>query len=76
MGALSIWHVFVLLVLLVMIAVVVGFVIFLVKVSGSGHHSSRPAAMAPGWYPDGSDPTRVRWFDGHRWTGRTQPRVG
>ncbi|MBF6158158.1 DUF2510 domain-containing protein [Nocardia cyriacigeorgica] len=32
--------------------------------------------MAPGWYPDGSDPTRVRWFDGHRWTDRTQPRVG
>jgi hypothetical protein len=23
----------------------------------------------PGWHPDPSDPTRLRWWDGTRWTG-------
>jgi hypothetical protein len=29
--------------------------------------------FAPGWYPDGNDPTLVRWWDGQQWTGHTQP---
>jgi hypothetical protein len=23
----------------------------------------------PGWYPDASDATKVRWWDGNQWTG-------
>jgi hypothetical protein len=25
---------------------------------------------APGWYPDPSDPRRLRWFDGAQWTSQ------
>jgi hypothetical protein len=32
------------------------------------------AAMPPGWYPDQFDARFVRFFDGNRWTGATQPR--
>ena len=28
--------------------------------------------MAPGWYPDPQRQTRLRWFDGNRWTPNTQ----
>jgi hypothetical protein len=27
----------------------------------------------PGWYPDDVDTTKVRWWDGNRWTGDTRP---
>jgi putative Ca2+/H+ antiporter (TMEM165/GDT1 family) len=27
----------------------------------------------PGWYPDAADATKVRWWDGSRWTGDAQP---
>ncbi len=39
-------------------------------------HASFPAlpATSAGWYPDQTDPTRVRWFDGAGWTEATLPR--
>ncbi|CDZ87480.1 DUF2510 domain-containing protein [Rhodococcus ruber] len=33
-----------------------------------------PPATPAGWYPDQTDPTRVRWFDGAGWTEATLPR--
>lgn len=30
-------------------------------------------ATPPNWYPDPSDPARIRWWDGDRWTDHTQP---
>ncbi|OBI95694.1 DUF2510 domain-containing protein [Mycobacterium asiaticum] len=30
-------------------------------------------ATAPGWYPDASDPTLLRYFDGRQWTSATRP---
>lgn len=32
------------------------------------------APIPPGWFPDPGDPSLVRWWDGQRWTGHTQPR--
>lgn len=33
--------------------------------------SSQP--LAPfGWYPDPADSSRMRWWDGQRWTDRTE----
>jgi len=32
------------------------------------------SGLAPGWYPDQNDQTLMRYFDGHVWTSRTQPR--
>jgi hypothetical protein len=32
--------------------------------------------VVPGWYPDNSDATRERWWDGLRWTEHTRPLVG
>ncbi|MGW5071650.1 DUF2510 domain-containing protein [Rhodococcus sp. NPDC004095] len=47
----------------------------------AGRHSVAPARQATslqpvggppsGWYPDQLDPTRLRWFDGVRWTEAT-----
>ncbi|ORB24755.1 hypothetical protein BST36_09225 [Mycolicibacterium moriokaense] len=32
------------------------------------------SAMAPGWYPDPSNPSaQLRYFDGSAWTGSTHP---
>lgn len=35
---------------------------------------ARPAAVAPGWYPDPNDPNMMRYFDGRNWTSETTPR--
>ncbi|MFE3441520.1 DUF2510 domain-containing protein [Nocardia sp. NPDC059180] len=77
MGALSIWHILVLIVLLAMIAGVGTLVFAIIKASGSGSRpvGRPPAAMAPGWYPDHADPSLLRWFDGQQWTPQTQPRA-
>ena len=34
--------------------------------------SDRPPAPPPGWYPDASDPTIERYWDGGAWTERTR----
>ena len=33
-----------------------------------------PQATPAGWYPDAQNPSLVRWWDGARWTERTQQR--
>lgn len=35
--------------------------------------SADTSALPAAWYPDQADPTRVRWFDGTRWTEATLP---
>jgi hypothetical protein len=36
---------------------------------------STPTIAPIGWYPDPADSSRLRWWDGLRWTDRTeQPR--
>ncbi|MBM4574812.1 DUF2510 domain-containing protein [Rhodococcus hoagii] len=35
--------------------------------------SSNTPALPAAWYPDQGDPSRVRWFDGTRWTDATLP---
>ncbi|UGT63980.1 TerD family protein [Nocardia asteroides] len=34
-----------------------------------------PPAVAPDWYTDAQDPSRVRWWDGVRWADETRPIV-
>ncbi|PCK24187.1 hypothetical protein CHR55_27255 [Rhodococcus qingshengii] len=44
--------------------------------SVSDHHNAPEAANpvpVAGWYPDQTDPGRVRWFDGKQWTDATLP---
>jgi len=33
-------------------------------------------AAPPGWHPDPSDPTALRWWDGTQWTSQTMPSPG
>jgi hypothetical protein len=42
--------------------------------SGLRRPASTGVRRPPGWYPDQSDGTFVRFFDGVRWTGATRPR--
>lgn len=37
---------------------------------------AQPTAPPPGWHPDPSDPNKLRWWDGSRWTENTHPRSG
>ncbi|MEU7142307.1 DUF2510 domain-containing protein [Nocardia sp. NPDC046473] len=75
MGAISVWHILILLVLFAIMAGIGGFTYLVVK-SGSTPQPrlQPPGAIAPGWYPDNANPAILRWFDGHQWTAQTQPR--
>lgn len=37
--------------------------------------SAQRHSSQPGWYPDQSDPTLLRWFNGNDWTSATLPNV-
>lgn len=43
---------------------------------GSAPAAPTPAPQGPpaGWYPDQADPSKVRWWDGTRWTDHLQQR--
>lgn len=74
MGALSIWHILVLLVALaVVVAIVAGVVVLIAKASGPKTPSAPMGQVRAGWYPDIHDPSLVRYYDGLNWTGHTQP---
>lgn len=36
--------------------------------------TAAPGATPPGWYPDSTDPTQQRYWDGTAWTEHTSPR--
>jgi hypothetical protein len=36
-------------------------------------HGQDAPLPAPGWFPDATDATKVRWWDGSQWTGETRP---
>lgn len=75
MGAVSIWHILILLVLLAIVGGIVGVVFLAVRSSSRPRPGPLPTGtIAPGWYPDNADPALLRWFDGHQWTAQTQPR--
>ena len=38
--------------------------------------SDQGGGIAAGWYPDPSDPTKQRWWDGNQWTEHQQPAPG
>ncbi|OBI88551.1 DUF2510 domain-containing protein [Mycobacterium asiaticum] len=66
----------------VAIAVVAAVIVVLVRLADSPKTESYvphawPASpvTAPGWYPDPSDPTLRRYFDGRQWTSATQPAI-
>ncbi len=56
--------------------------LILAGINGSLHSApAAPVAPAPaphgppaGWYPDQTDPSKVRWWDGARWTDHLQQR--
>jgi hypothetical protein len=81
MGSLSPWHWLILLVVFALIvAVIVGFVVLIVKLAkpkpANRYGVPRaPTASAPGWYPDPNDSNLVRYFDGRVWTLSTRPRA-
>ncbi|WP_225731246.1 MULTISPECIES: DUF2510 domain-containing protein [unclassified Nocardia] len=65
MGALSIWHILILLVPIVLIGGVVAIVLVVAK-SGK----PRPPAFPPGWYPDLTGAPIQRYWDGTKWTAQ------
>lgn len=76
MGALSPWHILViLLVVSVVIGAIVGLVMLIVKLAKSKTQPAPQSAVKPGWYPDPHDPSLLRYYDGQAWTAHTQPRI-
>jgi MFS superfamily sulfate permease-like transporter len=62
----------------IIVAVIVGFVVLIVRlVKPKSVHSQgvpgTPTTPAPGWYPDPNDSSLMRYFDGRVWTSSTQP---
>jgi len=73
MGGLQPWH---WLILLLVLGFVVGVVLVIVRLISRPSRISeqRQSGVAPaGWYPDPSDPTALRYFDGRAWVQGTPP---
>lgn len=60
-------------VLLLFLVLVPVAIVFIVRAANRSTGPAAPGA-APGWYPDVSDPTLMRWHDGRSWTSGTAPR--
>jgi ABC-type multidrug transport system permease subunit len=76
-GLTSVLRVFVGWILLLALAgVLVSVIVVLVQRSSppSSPPSTPSMGLAPGWYPDQSDPNLMRYFDGRTWTSGTAPR--
>jgi hypothetical protein len=63
---------------ILIIAIIVGIAVLIVKLTKAKSVNSQafpggPTASAAGWYPDPSDPSSIRYFDGQSWTSHTQP---
>lgn len=61
------------------IGAIVSGIVVLVQRNPTSHvssqrQSSQAPGLAPGWYPDQSDPNLRRYFDGRTWTSGTAPR--
>lgn len=69
----------------VAVGVIAAVVVVLVRLTDSSPksapyvpHTWQPPSAAPatpGWYPDHSDATLLRYFDGRQWTSATRPQL-
>lgn len=69
---------FLIIILGLIAAAVVGLVMLIKKASASAEPYSGPGitpVMTTGWYPDPNDPTLERYFDGRIWTSSARPRA-
>jgi hypothetical protein len=74
-GAMSPFHILIILVVVAIPVVVIGAIVYAVVASNrkTANYPVGQHSMAPGWYPDPQNQGQRRWFDGARWTESTMP---
>ncbi|AYJ50489.1 DUF2510 domain-containing protein [Rhodococcus sp. P1Y] len=74
MGAVSPFHLLIVLVVVAIPVIIIGAIVYAVVNSNKRSPAPQPMpSAAPGWYPDPSNPHQRRWFDGVTWTDATSP---